>query len=191
MPGSINDILSEIYSKLHDKEVTEASMLAEEVLGDTFSQWRKHDDDATACELIAASCAYAAVMQAMNRDQEAYAACMTALAYTARKDVEPQGVLALCLLSWQILERTLSSTQPAEQAMAKKHVETITSALGTLLYHHYYATGKADPDNGALDDAYQALRVITQLTDIDTHMDSRLPYISRILQSSEAIGLLQ
>lgn len=71
----VNAAISGIYSALSRNELVEASMLAEEVMGDIFRQWQKHKGDNEACELVAATCAYVAVMTAMQRHQEAYAAC--------------------------------------------------------------------------------------------------------------------
>lgn len=187
----VNSAISGIYSALSRNELVEASMLAEEVLGDIFRQWQKHKGDSEACELVAATCAYVAVMTAMQRHQEAYAACMTAFAYTAPFHVDPAGLLALSLMTWNILEHTLNSTQPADNAIAREHVASITTCLGSLMYRYYYATGNDYPDDPALPDAYQALRVITGLVNIDPALSDTTKAISELLRHSEAIGLIQ
>lgn len=189
--SSINSAVGDIYAAVSRNDLVEASMLAEEVMSDIFRQWQKHKGDREACELVAATCAYVSVMTAMQRQQEAYAACMTALAYTARFSVDPSGLLALCLMSWNILEQTLSSTRPADNTEARSHVAAITSGLGSLMYKYYYLTGHENPDDPALPDAYQALRVITGLVDIDPEMDDTVTAISEVLRHSEAIGLIQ
>lgn len=187
----INKAIADIYSAMSNNDLVEASMLAEEVLGDIFRQWQKHKGDNEACELVAATCAYVAVMTAMQRHQEAYAACMTALAYTAPYNVDASGLLSLCLMTWNILEHTLNSTQPADNSAARQHVGAITSSLGSLMYKYYYATGSDNPDDPALPDAYQALRVITGLVDIDPRLSDTTKAISDVLRHSEAIGLIQ
>lgn len=50
----VNAAISGIYSALSRNELVEASMLAEEVMGDIFRQWQKHKGDNEACELVAA-----------------------------------------------------------------------------------------------------------------------------------------
>ncbi len=187
----VNAAISGIYSALSRNELVEASMLAEEVLGDIFRQWQKHKGDNEACELVAATCAYVAVMTAMQRHQEAYAACMTAFAYTAPYKVEPAGFLSLCLMTWNILEQTLNSTRPADNTAARDHVSAITTCLGSLMYKYYYATGNDNPDDPALPDAYHALRVITGLVNIDPALADTKKAISDLLRHSEAIGLIQ
>lgn len=189
--SSINKAIADIYSSVSSNDLVEASMLAEEVLGDIFRQWQKHKGDNEACELVAATCAYVSVMTAMQRHQEAYAACMTALAYTAPYNVDASGLLSLCLMTWNILEHTLSSTQPTDNTSAREHVGAITASLGSLMYKYYYATGNDNPDDPALPDAYQALRVITGLVDIDPGLSDTTKAISDVLRHSEAIGLIQ
>lgn len=83
-------------------------MLGEEILSDTLDEWRERRSDEVACRYIAATCAYAAALLPMQRQQEAYAACMTALAYTARNNVDASGLLALILIVWRIIENTLA-----------------------------------------------------------------------------------
>lgn len=187
----INSALSDIYDALSRNELVEASMLAEEVMGDIFRQWQKHKGDNEACELVAATCAYVAVMTAMQRHQEAYAACMTAFAYTASCHVDPSGLLSLSLMTWKILEETLNSTSPADDSRAREHVAAITSNLGSLMYKYYYATGYGNPDDPALPEAYQALRVITGLVEIDPKLNDTTKAISQLLRHSEATGLIQ
>lgn len=187
----INNAISDIYSALSGNSLVEASMLAEEVLGDIFRQWQKHKGDNEACELVAATCAYVAVMTAMQRQQEAYAACMTAFAYTVPYKVDPAGLLSLSLMTWNILEQTLNATQPADSTAAREHVAAITSAIGGLMYKYYYATGNDNPDDPALSDAYQALRLITGLVDINPSLADTKSTISDLLRHSEAIGLIQ
>lgn len=187
----INNAISDIYSALSGNSLVEASMLAEEVLGDIFRQWQKHKGDNEACELVAATCAYVAVMTAMQRQQEAYAACMTAFAYTVPYKVDPAGLLSLSLMTWNILEQTLNATQPADSTAARERVAAITSAIGSLMYKYYYATGNDNPDDPALSDAYQALRLITGLVDINPSLTDTKSTISDLLRHSEAIGLIQ
>ncbi len=159
--SALNPAINDIYAAMSRNDHIEASMLAEEVLGDTFRQWQKHKGDREACELVGATCAYVSVMTATQRLQEAYAACMTALAYTAPYRVDPSGLLALCVMTWNILEQALSSTRPVDNAPTRDHVTAITSSLGSLMYKYYYLAGQKNPDDPALPDAYRALRVIT------------------------------
>ncbi|MDE6458702.1 MAG: hypothetical protein K2L31_08930, partial [Muribaculum sp.] len=67
----------------------------------------------------------------------------------------------------------------------------ITSCRGSLMYREYYATGNDHPDDPALPDAYQALRVITGLVNIDPALSDTTKAISELLRHSEAIGLIQ
>lgn len=188
---TFNDNIASVYAALQKGDRIEASMIIEEILGDTFRQWRNTPDDETACELIAATCAYANVMIASQRFHDAYAACMTALAYTAKSTADPSGMLALCLTAWQILEKALQTSQPAENTAAKERVGEIASSLGTMLYHYYYETGRMNPDDAALADAYSALRVIMSLVEISPEMTDRTPLVAKILQASESLGLIQ
>lgn len=188
---TFNNNIASVYSSLQKGDKVEASMLIEEILGDTFRQWRLTPDDETACELIAATCAYATVMTASQRFHDAYSACMTALAYTSKSTVDTSGMLALCLVTWQIFEKALQTSQPTENTAAKERVGEITSSLGTMLYHYYYTTGHMNPEDAALADAYSALRVIMNLVEISPDMPDRTPLVAKILQASESIGLIQ
>lgn len=191
MSDSFNDAISQVYRHLSEKEVTEAVMLGEEILSDTLDEWRERRSDEVACRYIAATCAYAAALLPMQRQQEAYAACMTALAYTARNNVDASGLLALILIVWRIIENTLASTQPTDDGAALEHVSRLTAAIGSLMYKYYYETGRLDPDDPALGDAYASLSVILQLVDVNREVADRVPVISDILRISEAIGLIQ
>ncbi len=188
---TFNNNIASVYASLQKGDRIEASMLIEEILGDTFNQWRLSPDDETACELVAATCAYSTVMTASQRFHDAYASCMTALAYTSKSKIDPSGMLALCLMTWHILEKALQTSQPTENSAAKERVSEIASSLGTLLYHYYYATGRINPDDPALTDAYSALRVIMSLVEISPDMTDRTPLVAKILQASESIGLIQ
>ncbi len=191
MSDSFNDAILQVYRHLSEKEVTEAVMLGEEILSDTLDEWREQRSDEVACRYIAATCAYAAALLPMQRQQEAYAACMTALAYTARNNVDASGLLALILIVWRIIENTLASTQPSDDGAALVHVSRLTAAIGSLMYKYYYETGCRNPDDPALDDAYASLSVILQLVDVNREVADRVPVISDILRISEAIGLIQ
>lgn len=191
MADNFNQAIGQVYRHLADKEVTEAVMLGEEILSDVLSDWQRDRNDETACRYIAATCAYATALLPMQRQQEAYAACMTALAYTARMDVEPQGLLALLVIAWNIIEHTLSQTAPAQDTNAREYVAELTASFGSLLYKYYYETGRLDPDCPSLQDAYSSLSVIIGLVDIDRDVTSRINHISTILQNSERLGLIQ
>lgn len=166
-------------------------MLGEELLSDVLDEWRAGHGDETACRYVAATCAYASALLPMQRQQEAYAACMTALAYTARNDVEPGGLLALTLISWQIIEHTLANTAPSSDGAAREYIARLTAAIGSLMYKFYYETGRSDPGNPALGDAYASLSVIMRLVDVNREVADRVPVISTILRVSEILGLVQ
>lgn len=191
MPDSFNQAISQVYRHLAEKEVTEAVMLGEEILSDILEEWRADRSDAVACRYVAATCAYAMALLPMQRQQEAYAACMTALAYTARNNVDASGLLALTLIAWQIIEHTLANTEPSADSMARDYMAQLTSAIGSLMYKFYYETGSSNPDDPALNDAYASLSVIMQCVDVNRQVDDRVPFISTILRLSEALGLIQ
>lgn len=191
MEDSFNQAISQVYRYLSEKEVTEAVMLGEELLSDVLDEWRAGHGDETACRYVAATCAYASALLPMQRQQEAYAACMTALAYTARNDVEPGGLLALTLISWQIIEHTLANTAPSSDGAAREYIARLTAAIGSLMYKFYYETGRSDPGNPALGDAYASLSVIMRLVDVNREVADRVPVISTILRVSEILGLVQ
>ena len=188
---SLSNAISEVYRLNASGDFIEASMLAEELLADAHQQWQRSKSEGEACELVAATCAYATVLKSMDRHREAYAACLTALAYTARVPAEPAGMLSLSLITWKILEQVLNSTEPTDSGEARGQIAVIASSLGSLLYNYYYKTGHADPENDALPDAYSALRVIMELVEINPNISDTLPLIRDILQSSERIGLIQ
>lgn len=189
--SAIGNAIGEVYDRLSQNDLLGASMLAEEVLADAFRQWQRDKGRREACELVAATCAYASAMSAMQREPEAYASCMTALAYTARSEVDAAGRLALCLIAWRILEKTLSSTQPTDNSSAIAHVNELTRNLGSLMYKYYYATGQNNPDDPSLNDAYESLRIITGMVSIEPHLQDVTRAISEVLRHSEAIGLIQ
>lgn len=191
MSDNFNATVTRVYDAVAANDITEAVMVGEELLADTMHEWNASPTDDAARRYVAATCCYATALTRMQRQQEAYAACMTALAYTARHNVDPQGLLALCLIVWHILEHTLSNTQPAENSAARDLIAGLTSALGTLIYKYYYATGSACPDDPAMPDAYQALLSITGLVNIDTAPESTLRVIARILDASQSLGLIQ
>ncbi len=191
MPDSFNQAISQVYRHLAEKEVTEAVMLGEEILSDILQEWHSNRSDAVACRYVAASCAYAMALLPMQRQQEAYAVCMTALAYTARHNVDASGLLALTLIAWQIIENTLANTEPSADSMAREYMAQLTSAIGSLMYKFYYETGNSNPDDPALNDAYASLSVIMQCVDVNRQVDDRVPVISTILRLSETLGLIQ
>jgi hypothetical protein len=188
---SLNKALDNVYRLNASCELIEASMLAEEILTDAHQQWQAEQNEGGACELVAATCAYATVLRSMERQREAYAACLTALAYTARIPAEPAGMLSLCLITWKILEQVLNSTEPTENGEARGQIAVIDSSLGSLLYYYYYLTGHSDPDHAVMQDAYSALRVLNELVAITPDVSDTLPFIRNILSSSERIGLIQ
>lgn len=191
MSESFNQAISQVYRHLSEKEVTEAVMLGEEILSDSLAEWRADSSDAVACRYIAATCAYSMALLPMQRQQEAYAACMTALAYTARNNVEPAGLLALTVIVWGIIENTLANTQPTDDGVARDYMARLTSAIGSLMYKFYYETGRLNPDDPALNDAYSSLSVIMRLVNVNREVVDRVPVISTILRLSESLGLIQ
>lgn len=188
---NFNDNLNSIYNNLNSGDTISASMIAEEILADCFNEWRKSPSEGTASELIAAVCAHAYVMLQQDRLQEAYASCLTGAAYTADITVEPSARLSLYLVTWNVLEKVLSNTQPQDNSKAISAVNSIVRSLGSLLYHYYYATGRAFPDDPALNDAYQCLKVITQFVEIEQNGIDEKKLLKSILQNSEEIGLIQ
>ena len=188
---NFNSNLSTVYDNLNAGDTISASMIAEEILADGCSEWRESQSEETASELIAAACAHCRVMICQDRLQEAYATCMTVAAYTSAVTVEAPARLALYLVTWNVLEKVLSNTKPQDNSKALSAVNDIVKALGTLLYHYYYATGRAFPEDAALNEAYQCLKVITQLVEINPDNFDEKMLLKTILQNSEEIGLIQ
>lgn len=188
---NFNNNINTVYDNLNAGDTIGASMIAEEILTDCFSEWRKTQTEETAMELIAAACAHSRVLLCQERLQEAYATCLTVAAYTAVIKVEPSARLSLYLITWNVLEKILSNTKPQDNSKALTAVNNIVQSLGTLLYHYYYATGRAFPDDPALNETYECLKVITQLVEIKQHDIDEKMLLKSILQNSEEIGLIQ
>lgn len=185
------DALDEAYRLMAHGDAFGASNIAEELLADILADWRREPSDEVACRYVAATNCYAASLLAQERPNEAYAALMTALAYTARSKVDPAGLAALAVMAWKIIEGVLNTTAPAKSSAARAQVELLTSALGSLLYDYYYAAGHADPDDPVLPDAYMTLRLIMSLTEIMPDREGHVKLISQLLEASERLGLLQ
>lgn len=188
---NFNNNINTVYDNLNHGDIISASMIAEEILTDCLNEWRKSQIEETAGELIAAACAYARVLLSQDRLQEAYATCLTVAAYTATVNIEPSARLSLYLVTWNVLEKILSNTKPQNHSKALTAVNDIVQSLGTLLYHYYYATGTAFPDDPALNETYECLKVITQLVEIKQHDIDEKILMKSILQNSEEIGLIQ
>lgn len=188
---NFNNNINTVYDNLNHGDIISASMIAEEILTDCLNEWRKSQIEEIAGELIAAACAYARVLLSQDRLQEAYATCLTVAAYTATVNIEPSAHLSLYLVTWNVLEKILSNTKPQDHSKALTAVNDIVQSLGTLLYHYYYATGRAFPDDPALNETYECLKVITQLVEIKQHDIDEKILMKSILQNSEEIGLIQ
>lgn len=193
--SSIKEAVAEIYDKISTKQHMLALMLAEDTLGQAFNYWDKNKGTSTreesAQSLIIATTAYAEALIADTRHIQAYATTMTAIAYTANCKVHAPDMLMLYLTTWHAFQTVLASATPEQQPEAKEHVAHLTSHLGSMLYHYYYATGKLQPENPLLQEAYDTLSELMQIVEISSIGDNHIDIIRDIIARSEAIGLLE
>ncbi len=191
----IKEAVTEIYDKISTKQNMLALMLAEDILGQAFKDWDKDKNtsnrEKSAQSLIIATTAYAEALIADTRHIQAYATTMTAIAYTANCRVNAPDMLMLYLTTWHAFQTILASATPEQQPEAKEHVTHLTSHLGSMLYHYYYATGKLHPENSLLQEAYDTLRELMHVVDISLVEDNHIDTIRDIIARSEAIGLLE
>lgn len=168
---------SRVYDMLLRRQAFDAMQLADEVAADAASQWRRDPSPAAAGDLLVASCTLAEAQVAAGRFKPAV---NTALRAVAAVGAAPDGreltdglaepMMMCCLTAWNALEQLLTLASPDSEAM-RDAVGEATRSLGSLLYRHYYAAGRANPDCAALADAYEALRVISSLVAIDPAAD--------------------
>ena len=151
------------------RQAFEAMQLADEVTADAMQQWKNDPSENAAADLHTAACALAEAQIAAGRLKPALNTALKAIATTARCNAAPEGLMMCYLTAWNALEQLLNLTIPDDAT--RQAVADATRELGNLLYHYYYATGKSNPDCAALQDAYDALRVITTLVPLSPDAD--------------------
>ncbi|WP_295730366.1 hypothetical protein [uncultured Muribaculum sp.] len=162
----VQSAAKEVYEMLLRRQAFEAMQLADEITADAISQWQRDASPANACDLLVASCALSESQIAAGRLKPALNTALRALAHTSTADTDAEPRMMCTLSAWNALEQLLNLTIPDDTR--RDAVASATGMLGSLLYHYYYATGRANPECAALNDAYDALRVITSLVRIDS-----------------------
>lgn len=164
-PTPVQTAAKEIYDMLLRRSFFEATQLADEVAADAMREWQRNPSPTNTDDLMVAYCAMAEAQIASGRMREGLNTALRALATVSRDGdytTAPHSRMMLCLTAWNALEQILTQAIPDEAT--RPAVAQAATALGNLLYRYYYATGRADAECPALQDAYDALRVITGLT---------------------------
>lgn len=187
------ETVKEIYALLMKRERLSSIMLAEELLAKTFNQWRTQTENRStlARQLIIVSTAYAETMIASARYKEGYAACITAIAYTAREKVNAEDMMSIYVTAWQALSGVLMNSEPSTDNQVREQVKIVTSSIGTILYHYYYEAGQQNANNNLMQDAYQSLKDITEFVDIKTDVNDYIPVITDLVRNSELLNLTE
>ena len=187
------ETVKEIYALLMKRERLSSIMLAEELLAKTFNQWRAKTENrgTLARQLIIVSTAYAETMIASARYKEGYAACITAIAYTAREKVKAEDMMSIYVTAWQALSGVLMNSEPSTDNQVREQVKIVTSSIGTMLYHYYYEAGQQNANKNLMLDAYQSLKDITEFVDIMTDVDGYIPVITDLVRNSELLNLTE
>ena len=195
---STSEALNSVYRLIVDGDLVSASMMAQEVLSDILGQWRHINSDSSEPDvqrlsgsLLLVSTAYAETLLKQQQPKAAYNAVMTALAYTARVEVADAGAVLMALnTAWACVEQTLNGSAPADETQ-RDAIHTVAEGLASLLYRQYYITGRRDPENGALTDAYDSLRVLQSLVTISPQVDDAVLLLGKVLNASQAAGLIE
>ena len=152
------------------RQAFEAMQLADELTADTMAQWQRNNSPRHADDLLTAACALAESQIAAGRLKQAINTALKAIATTARTEAGNEQRMICYLTAWNALEQLLNLTIPDDSR--RNAVADATRHLGSLLYHYYYATGRDNPDCAALHDAYDALKVMSTLVNIDSDADT-------------------
>lgn len=189
--------ISEVYRLMLDgaeaDALIQARMLAQEILSDATSAWRREESADTATTLLEASTAYAETLMRGGDPASAFAACLTAIAYTAKAATPPEPALAAFLSAWAAFQAILAAAEPPSPQMAtlvQPHTEAVTASIGQEIYRLYYELGSMNPQSPLMDDAYMALRQISSLVALEPASDNRLHSIASILSHSQALALI-
>ncbi len=193
-----SEALNSVYRSIVDGDLVSASMMAQEVLSDILGQWQhlqsnsnEPDIQRLSGSLLLVSTAYAETLLKQQQPKAAYNAVMTALAYTARVDVADAGAVLMAInTAWACVEHILNGSVPADEAQ-REAIRIVAEGLASLLYRQYYITGRRDPDNSALVDAYDTLRVLKTLVTISPSIDDAVLLLGKVLNASQIAGLIE
>lgn len=184
----VQSAAKEVYEMLLRSQTFEAIQLADEITADATSQWRHDTSASAASDLLIASCALAETQIAAGRLKSALNTALRALALTSDKANDAEPCMMCTLSAWNALEQLLNLTIPDDNR--RDAVASATSLLGSLLYKYYYATGRTNPDCAALNDAYDALKVITSLVRIDSEA-TPADTLPKLISSIASAGLAE
>jgi hypothetical protein len=165
----IRTAAKDVYDMILRRQAFEAMQLADEITSDAMTQWQGEKSSENATDLLTAACALAEAQLATGRLKPSLNTVLKAIATTARCEASAESRMMCYLTAWNALEQLLNNTIPEESK--RNAIADATRELGSLLYHYYYATGKENPDCAALQDAYDALKVITSLVAINPQAD--------------------
>lgn len=171
------------------RQAFEAMQLADELTSDAMTQWQLDNTPENASDLLTAACALAEAQIAAGRLKPSLTTALKAIATTARCEVCAESRMMCYLTAWNAIEQLLNLSIPEESK--RNAVADATRYLGSLLYHYYYATGTANPDCAALQDAYDALKVITSLVAIDPKLSDVDATLASLISSLSAAGLVE
>lgn len=188
-PSPQQQAVAQVYSLLLDNNVETASALAEEILSDTEQELDKLKNRDAASAVVMAATAYAESRIKCRLPRQAIATLLNAMNRAAVFNADEAEVMTACITLWHAMEAILSQSSPDTQAQREAIGQT-TSTLASLLYMLYYIVGSAQPGHPALSDAYQALRLLTNLVTINQQPRPVSESVADMLSNARTAGLI-
>lgn len=198
LTASAVSVATEVLRMLTMNDVHAAFSLADEACSDANREWRQlsssdtdvnratRTDAAKAASVLRG--AFAETCLALGRLREAYTNAISGLSLMIGESIDsPAQGLDLCLTAWTAVERLLNNAAPDPER--KTAVQNLTETLGSLLYHYYNASGHADPDNPALADAYDTLKLLNTLVTL-RRIEPSVPVIESLCADSIRAGIM-
>lgn len=181
--------VAQVYSLLLENNAETAVALAEEILADSEQELASQKSPATASTVLMAATAYAETLLKRSRPRQAIAILLNAMSRTSAFNPDNAEMMTAGITLWHAIEAILSQSSPDTDAQ-RKAIEQVTVSLASLLYTLYYNVGNTMPGHPALDDAYQTLRLLSNLVEIDRQPQSISASIADMQSGALAAGLI-
>ncbi len=192
---------------LEQGEIEDAVRSSGEALAIAYEDWSDNlnagipTDDEISIMAIAASI-HCVALGAMSEFVEAYSTAMAAIFQMSHDNTRTpaldQSLLSIYTTSFYALMNILSTREPNEHD--QEHVETITRYIASMVFYYYRKVGISASDSPYLEQAYEALQQMREITEIETPkinvlgelIDPKTPHalIGDLIGRSRALNLI-
>ncbi len=188
-PSPQQQAVAQVYALLLENNTDMALALAEEILADSEHEFKKSTSQNTASAVVMSATAYAEARIKCRNPRQAIATLLNAMSQVSEQNPDQAETMTACITLWHAMEAILSQSSPDTRTQ-REAIERTTASLASLLYMLYYSVGKSAPMHPALSDAYQTLRLLSSLVEIDRQPRPISALIADIQSGALAAGLI-